>query len=76
MDYSDLRNKTIFDFCKDKEMLIDLTISKDGFLKDIKRDPLINAFVLLEYAEKTNNKELYQAVEKEYEDDFKMFFNE
>ena len=66
MDYTDLRSKTIFDFCNDEQMLRDLVVSKEDFQRNLKEYPLINAYVLLEYAEMTNNKELEKAVEEQY----------
>lgn len=66
MDYTNLRSKTIFDFCNDEQMLRDLVVSKEDFQRNLKEYPLINAYVLLEYAEMTNNKELEKAVEEQY----------
>ena len=56
MDYSNLKSKTIFDFCDDEEMLADLIIiSKEEYLKQIKEYPLYDARTLIEFAELTNN---------------------
>ena len=65
-DYSDLKEKTIFDFCKDEKMIKDLVVSREDFFRDLKEYPLYNAHVLIEYAEITNNKKLLQAVLKQY----------
>ena len=66
MNYSNLKNKTIFDFCNDEQMIADLVVSKEDFLRDVKEYPLLNAHVLIEYAELTNNKDLLQAVKNQY----------
>ena len=65
-DYSDLKEKTIFDFCKDAEMIEDLVVSREDFFRNLKNYPLYNAHILIEYAEITNNKKLLQAVLKQY----------
>ena len=56
--------KTIFDFCKDAEMIEDLVVSREDFFRDLKEYPLYNAHILIEYAEITNNKKLLRAVLK------------
>ena len=66
-DYSNLKEKTIFDFCKDEKMLKDLIIiSKEEYLEQVKEYPLYDAHTLIEYAEITKNKKLLQAVLKQY----------
>ena len=65
-DYSDLKEKTIFDFCKDAEMIEDLVVSREDFFRDLKEYPLLNAHVLIEYAEITKNNKLLRAVLKQY----------
>lgn len=65
--YSDLRHKTIFDFCKDENVINDIIIvPKDDYLKELKSYSLLNAHTLIEYAEKTNNKDLLDAVTQQY----------
>ena len=76
MDYSNLKNKTIFDFCKDEQMIADLVVSKEDFFRDLKEYPLLNAHVLIEYAELTNNKSLLQEVEKQYQKELEAENNE
>ncbi|MGM9782835.1 MAG: hypothetical protein ACI3ZV_05025 [Paludibacteraceae bacterium] len=76
MDYTNLKNKTIFDFCNDEQIIADLVVSKDGFFRDLKEYPLLNAHVLIEYAELTKNKDLLQAVKKQYEKELKAENNE
>ena len=66
-DYSNLKEKTIFDFCKDEKMLKDLIIiSKEEYLEQVKEYPLYDAHTLIEYAEITKNKKLLRAVLKQY----------
>ena len=66
MDYSNLKEKTIFDFCNDAEMIEDLVVSREDFFRNLKNYPLYNAHILIEYAEITKNKKLLQAVLKQY----------
>ena len=66
MDYRNLKEKTIFDFCKDEKMIKDLVVSREDFFRNLKNYPLYNAHILIEYAEITNNKKLLQAVLKQY----------
>ncbi len=75
-DYSNLKEKTIFDFCKDEKMLKDLVVSREDFFRDLKEYPLLNAHVLIEYAEITNNKKLLRAVLKQYEQELEEENNE
>ena len=65
-DYSNLKEKTIFDFCKDEKMIKDLVVSREDFFRDLKEYPLLNAHVLIEYAEITKNKKLLRAVLTQY----------
>lgn len=76
MDYKDLKNKTIFDFCKDEKMIADLVVSKEDFFRDLKEYPLLNAHVLIEYAELTHNNDLLQAVKKQYKKELEAENNE
>lgn len=74
--YSDLRNKTIFDFCKDEKMIADLVVSKEDYFRDVKEYPLLNAHVLIEYAELTKNNDLLQAVKQQYRNELQAENNE
>ena len=76
MNYSNLKNKTIFDFCNDEQMIADLVVSKEDFLRDVKEYPILNAHVLIEYAELTNNKDLLQAVKNQYKKELEAENNE
>ncbi|UWH95578.1 MAG: hypothetical protein [Bacteriophage sp.] len=76
MDYSNLKSKTIFDFCKDESIINDLVVSKEDFFRDLEEYPLLNAHVLIEYAEITNNNELLEAVKKQYQKELQAENNE
>ena len=75
-DYSNLKEKTILDFCKDEKMIKDLVVSREDFFRDLKEYPLLNAHVLIEYAEITKNKKLLQAVLKQYKQELEEENNE
>ena len=75
-DYSNLKEKTIFDFCKDEKMIKDLVVSREDFFRDLKEYPLLNTHVLIEYAEITKNKKLLQAVLKQYKQELEEENNE
>ena len=60
MEYSNLKEKTIFDFCKDEKMISDIIIVS----------------TLIEYAEKTNNKDLLDAVTQQYKKELEEENNE
>ena len=87
MDYTDLRSKTIFDFTDDPKILKKLgfeddpnfskklgTTEKDFFIK--RATIVAKAFSIIDYAEYVGNNELFAAVEKEFEHEFSLFFNE
>lgn len=76
MDYSNLKNKTIYDFCNDEGVINDLVVSKEDFFRDLEEYPLLNAHVLIEYAEMTNNDELLQAVKSQYKAELEAENNE
>ena len=75
-DYSNLKSKTIFDFCDDEQMIKDLAVSKEDFLRDVKEYPLYNVHTLIEYAELTNNNELLAEVHLQYKDELESENNE
>ena len=74
--YSDIRSKTIFDFCNDEQMIADLVVSKEDFLRDVKDYPLLNAHVLIEYAEMTNDDALLREVLWQYKAELEAENNE
>lgn len=76
MDYTNLKEKTIFDFCNDEQMIADLVVSKEDYFRDVKEYPLLNAHVLIEYAELTKNNDLLQAVKQQYRNELQAENNE
>ena len=77
MDYTNLKNKTIFDFCNDEPLIADIIIlPKEEYMEELETYPLLNAHTLIRLAERTNNKDLLQAVKKQYEKELKAENNE
>ena len=76
MDYTDLKNKTIFDICNDETVIVDLVVSNEDFFRDLKDYLLLNAHVLIEYAELTNNDKLLNAVKEQYRDELALDNND
>ncbi len=78
MKYDNLHEKTIYDFTDNPKIIEQITLgsSKSDYLQNIKDNPENNGFDLKELAELTGNKELAEAVDKQYKDDFAKFFNE
>lgn len=78
MKYDNLHKKTIYDFTDNPSIIEQITLgsSKPDYLQNIKDNPENNGFDLAELAELTGNKELAEAVRKQYKDDFANFFNE
>lgn len=76
MDLTNLRNKTIFDFTDDPEILGELvsTPDKNTYLKGL--TPAGRAFGLIDYAEYVQDERMIKAVEKEFEAELSAFFNE
>lgn len=77
MDYNnlDLRNKTIFDFTNDVEILNELGYTADdSFFESL--DDTKRAFSLIDYAEYIGDEQLIKAIEKEFELELSAFFNE
>jgi hypothetical protein len=76
MDYTDLRRKTIFDFTDDPVILEELvgTTDKEAFLDGLA--PEGPMFSLIDYAEYIQDKEMIEAVEKEFESELSAFFSE
>ena len=72
MDYSNLKSKTIFDFCEDEKLISDIIIiSKEAFLRELESYSLLNAHTLIEYAERINDKALLNAVEQQHKRNLK-----
>ena len=76
MDFSNLKSKTIFDLCNDESIINDLVVSKEDFFRDLEEYPLLNAHVLIEYAEITNNDKLLKAVKSQYKAELEAENNE
>ena len=77
-DYTDLRNKTIFDFCTDKKVLEDIAIfaDKEEYLKLSESCKDVHWINMLDFAEYSGNKELEDAVRKEFAEEIRALFNE
>lgn len=60
-----LKGKTIFDFCKDAEMRKSIIGGDytEAYYKDFPESVIMKH--LMEYAARTNNKDLYESAEKE-----------
>lgn len=70
-DYTNLTEKTIFDFTDDikllKKMFRNYTESdKELLITELKRFPDANGFYLWALADYTNNKDLFQAIEAQF----------
>lgn len=76
MDLTNLRNKTIFDFTDDPEIIGELvsTTDKEKFLEGL--TPVGRAFSLLGYAEYIQDEKMIKAVEKEFKAELSATFNE
>lgn len=73
MDYSNLKNKTIFDICKDDSLISDIIIvPKEAYMEELASYPLLNAHTLIELAERTNNKSLLNAVKTQYKEELEL----
>lgn len=75
-DYTNLKEKTIFDFTDDPQIIADLVVSKEDFMRDVEEYPLYNAHVLISYAELINDTELLSAVETQYKKELDAENNE
>lgn len=72
-----MKNKTIFDVCKDESLISDIIIvSKETYMKELESYPLLNAHTLIELAERTNNKQLLNAVKTQYKQELESENNE
>lgn len=72
-DYTNLRNKTIFDFCTDEELIRggfwQATVDKDRFIQLMKTKPSSNAGTLLRLAvEVLHDDDLIEAIERDFSD--------
>jgi hypothetical protein len=79
MDYTDLQNKTIYDFCDDEIILkqINICLDKDEYIRRTKNMPLYTrGFALYDLSQLTGDKELKKAVVEQFGDAMDVFFNE
>lgn len=75
--YSNLHEKTVYDFTNDEALLDEITvIDKDDYLNELAERPVINAFHLIELAERTKNNELMSAVKSQYKAELEAVNNE
>jgi hypothetical protein len=80
--YSNLRTKTIFDFCDDNKILGIITgfnpefDDRVSYAESYRKDPPLNGDALVCYAEYVGNKELLKAVKKEFANDLANIYNE
>lgn len=71
LDYSNLKDKTIFDFTDDIELLKKLfpnyaESNKESFIAGLKRESDANGYYLWGLADYTNNEELMRAIETQF----------
>ena len=77
MEYTNIKSKTIFYFCNDERIINEVIIvPKALYLEEIKKNPLVNARVLIEYAERVGNKRLLEAVLDAYKTELEQANNE
>lgn len=71
-----LRNKTVFNFTEDIEILkaIEIYETKEEYLQDLTE--LKRAFGLIDYAEYIQDTQLIKMIKKEFKKEFAEFFNE
>lgn len=74
MKYDNLRNKTILDFTTDATIIDELIGEPELFLQNLTKES--RAFSLIDYAEYIDDKDMIAAVNKEFDEEFSMFFNE
>ena len=72
-DYTNLKDKTIFDFCTDKELIKNgfghVVEDKEEFIRLMKEKPSSNAGMLLQLAvEVLHDDKLIEAIERDFSD--------
>ena len=72
-DYTNLKDKTIFDFCTDEELIKKgfghVVEDKEEFIRFMKENPSSNAWMLLQLAvEVLHDDKLIEAIEKDFSD--------
>ena len=82
IDFKNLRQMTVFDLCDDIELLHKLNPlypkihTKEQWINSYKENPMSQVFDFLDLADMTNNFDLREVVEKEWEKELHAFFNE
>lgn len=81
MKYTNLRSKTVFDFCKDTAVLKEITecSGKAEYLEKVKDNPVERARSYMDLAERTKDKSLEKAVAHEFKKELQTYdatFNE
>jgi len=82
-DYSDLHNKTIFDFCDNDEILIKVEYALSCFDKsqwyrfkeEYLQDHTKQMWSLLKLAKLIGDKKLYKETKKQFAHEFECYFN-
>ncbi|WP_462136226.1 hypothetical protein [Porphyromonas uenonis] len=72
-DYANLKDKTIFDFCTDEELIKNgfghVVEDKEEFIRFMKENPSSNAWMLLQLAvEVLHDDKLIEAIERDFSD--------
>lgn len=72
-DYTNLKDKTIFDFCTDEELIKKgfghVVEDKEEFIRFMKENPSSNAWMLLQLAvEVLHDDKLIEAIERDFSD--------
>lgn len=80
MKYTNLRSKTVFDFCNDTAVLKEITeFSKAEYLEIVHENPVERARSFMDLAERTKDKELEKSVRREFKKELQAYdamFNE
>ncbi len=82
-DYSNLKNKTVFDFTDDPDVLDEILpfipsgVDRDQYLKDYwQQNPWQLAFSFIDLAELTGDEELKKQAQGQFEKKLSEYFNE
>lgn len=82
-DYTNLKNKTVFDFCTDEAVLevvlpfIPSGVDRNQYLHDYwSQNPAQLAFSFIDLAEEIKDKELAEQAERQFAKELSAYFNE
>ena len=82
-DYTNLKGKTVFDFCTDEAVLEEVLpfipsgVDRDQYLKDYwAENPAQHAFSFIDLAEEIKDEELARQAERQFAKDLSEYFNE